>query len=154
MANERYEGVGPNGHYTLAERIFTKIKSLFDTKVKTDVPANAEFTDTLPTAYCDSAANATAKVAQCTGFSLKDNSYIPINFTNGNTVEAFTEVTLNINNTGAKPLYVNWSFEGGPKTSSPFDASTYIIYYTNNAYYLYTNGTLFPYKNVAPIGYI
>lgn len=45
MANERYEGVGPNGHYTLAERIFTKIKGLFDTKVKTDVPANAVFTD-------------------------------------------------------------------------------------------------------------
>lgn len=45
MANERYEGVGLNGHYTLAERIFTKIKGLFDTKVKTDVPANAVFTD-------------------------------------------------------------------------------------------------------------
>lgn len=151
MANERYEGVGLDGHYTLAERIFTKIKGLFDTKVKTDVPANAVFTDTLPTAYCDSAANATTKVAQCTNFSLKNNSYIPINFINGNTVEAFTEVTLNINNTGAKPLYVNWVFEGGQRTSQPFDASTYIIYYTNNAYYLYTNGTLFPYKNTPNI---
>lgn len=151
MANERYEGVGLDGHYTLAERIFTKIKGLFDTKVKTDVPANAVFTDTLPTAYCDSAADATTKVAQCTNFSLKNNSYIPINFINGNTVEAFTEVTLNINNTGAKPLYVNWVFEGGQRTSQPFDASTYIIYYTNNAYYLYTNGTLFPYKNTPNI---
>ena len=92
MANERYEGVGLDGHYTLAERIFTKIKNLFDTKVKTDVPANAVFTDTLPTAYCASSADATTKVAQCTNFSLTNNSYIPINFINGNTVEAFTSL--------------------------------------------------------------
>ena len=148
MANN-YESLKTDGHYTLAYRIFLKIKSWVESKVQTDVPTNAVFTDTLPTAYCDSAANATAKVAQCTGFSLKDNSYIPINFTNGNTVTKNTGVTLNINNTGAKPLYVNWIWDNSIPTDSPFNAGTYIIYYVNNEYYLYTSGTLYPYRNVA-----
>lgn len=112
------------------------------------VPSDAVFTDTLPTAYCNSAANATAKIAQCTGFSLKDNSYIPINFKNGNTVARGTGVTLNINNTGAKPVYVDFD-DDSVLTDEPFDAGTYILYYTNQAYYLYTNGVLYPYRDVA-----
>jgi hypothetical protein len=40
-----YEGMPNNGHLNFAEKIFTKIKNLFDTKVQTDVPTNAVFTD-------------------------------------------------------------------------------------------------------------
>lgn len=116
--------------------------------VGTDVPSNAVFTDTLPMAYCDTNAGTTAKVAKCTNFSLKNNSFIPINFKNGNTVASGTGVTLNINNTGAKPVYVDFDDDSVP-TDEPFDAGTYILYYTNQAYYLYTNGVLYPYRDVA-----
>lgn len=44
MANN-YESLKTDGHYTMARRIFTKIKSWVESKVGTDVPANAVFTD-------------------------------------------------------------------------------------------------------------
>ena len=211
MANN-YESLKTDGHYTLAYRIFLKMRNWVQSKVQTDVPANAEFTDykskitgssqglehtdiaenltfldtdfdvapgiidletgivyniisllhsvgtdvpsnavftdTLPMAYCDTNAGTTAKVAKCTNFSLKNNSFIPINFKNGNTVASGTGVTLNINNTGAKPVYVDFDDDSVP-TDEPFNAGTYILYYTNQAYYLYTNGVLYPYRDVA-----
>lgn len=144
MANN-YESLKTDGHYTLAYRIFLKMRNW----VQTDVPANAVFTDTLPMAYCDTNADTTAKVAKCTNFSLKNNSFISINFKNGNTVTRGTGVTLNINNTGAKPVYVDFINDNSIPIDTPFDAGTYILYYTNQAYYLYTNGVLYPYRDVA-----
>lgn len=44
MANERYEGVGLNGHYTLAQRIFAKLKPYIDSKLS--VEANPSGTAT------------------------------------------------------------------------------------------------------------
>ena len=41
----QYEILPPGGHETYAEKIFRKIKSYVENKVKTDVPANAVFTD-------------------------------------------------------------------------------------------------------------
>lgn len=45
-----YENLSPNGHYTMAQRIFYKIKGWVESKVQTDVPANAVFTDHIYTA--------------------------------------------------------------------------------------------------------
>ena len=44
MANN-YESLKTDGHYTMARKIFTKIKNWVESKVGTDVPANAVFTD-------------------------------------------------------------------------------------------------------------
>ena len=49
MANN-YESLKTDGHYTLAYRIFLKMRNWVQSKVQTDVPANAVFTDTTYTA--------------------------------------------------------------------------------------------------------
>lgn len=51
---------------------------------------------------CSTAAGTTAKVVECTGFVLVTGSKIDVKFTVTNTA---TNPTLNVNNTGAKPIY-------------------------------------------------
>ena len=51
---------------------------------------------------CSTAAGTAAKVVECTGFVLVTGSKIDVKFTVTNTA---TNPTLNVNNTGAKPIY-------------------------------------------------
>lgn len=48
--SKTYESLEPQGHFNFAKRVFQKIKGYIDSKVQTDVPANATFTDTTYTA--------------------------------------------------------------------------------------------------------
>lgn len=52
-----YESLEPQGHFNFAKRVFQKIKGYIDSKVQTDVPANAIFTDTKVTQTQDNSTN-------------------------------------------------------------------------------------------------
>ena len=86
-----------------------------------------------------SSAATLAKTANFTNFALKDNSWVQINMAYGNS--AAKEITLNINNTGAKPIYIN----GLPSSDSNYElpAGTYFVFYDGTAYYFQTDGHLY-----------
>ena len=58
-------------------------------------------------AYCTTASATAAKVASMRGFVLQSGATFPITFTNANSSQ--TALTLNVNNTGAKSIYINGS---------------------------------------------
>lgn len=95
-------------------------------------------TDTVPTAYCTTASQNAAKVATCTNFILQDNSYIHVVFTGNNTSAG--ALTLNINNNGAKPIYINGSTSGQSNYTLP--AGAYLAYYDGTAFQIRTDGVL------------
>ena len=55
--SKTYESLEPQGHFNFAKRVFQKIKGYIDSKVQTDVPANATFTDTKVTQTQDNSTN-------------------------------------------------------------------------------------------------
>ena len=68
------------------------------------IGANAENLIKATYAVCSTAAGTNAKTADCTNFELYEGARIQVTFTNANTASA---PTLNINNTGAKAIYIN-----------------------------------------------
>lgn len=95
-------------------------------------------TNIVPSAYCNTVASNATKVAQCTDFVLQDDSYIFITFAQGNTsAGAFT---LNINDTGAKQVYLNGRVTG--QDNYQFPAGAYILYYDGTVYQMRTDGLL------------
>lgn len=86
-----------------------------------------------------SSAATLAKTANFTNFALKDNSWVQINMAHGNS--AAKEITLNINNTGAKPIYIN----GLPSSDSNYElpAGTYFVFYDGMAYQFRTDSYLY-----------
>lgn len=89
--------------------------------------------------FVRSSAATLAKTANFTNFALKDNSWVQINMAYGNS--AAKEITLNINNTGAKPIYIN----GLPSSDSNYElpAGTYFVFYDGTAYQFRTDGYLY-----------
>lgn len=92
--------------------------------------------DTIPTAYCTTAAGTAAKAATCTNYVLTANTYIPVLFTNENRVAG--AITLNINGRGAKPIYINGVASSASNHTLP--AGPYIAYYNGTNYYFRTDG--------------
>lgn len=91
------------------------------------------FSKTDSDTYCDSDSAATAKVATHSGYVLRTGNCSMITFTKNNT--ATGSLTLNVNNTGAKPLTVPTN---GNKVVNPgaFNAGTYYLYYNGTSYVL------------------
>ena len=54
---------------------------------------------------CSTSAGTAAKVVTCSGFVLETGAAIAVYFTNGNTTTS--NCSMNVNNTGAKPVYGN-----------------------------------------------
>ena len=94
--------------------------------------------NSFPSAYCTTGASTSAKVATCTNFTLAANSYVHILIASANTYDG--AITLNINSTGAKPVYINGSASSSSNKTLP--AGTYIIYYNGTNYYFRTDGML------------
>lgn len=91
--------------------------------------------NTYTSAYCSTAAGTAAKEASCTYWTATANSYIHITFRYTNTA---ANPTLNINSTGAKPIYI----DGAVATTSNLKAGSYIAFYDGTNYYLRTDGKL------------
>ena len=99
-------------------------------------------------AYCPTAALTADKIATMPGFALSSGQRIFLRTTHAN--RAITDVTLNINNTGAKPVKIGDS--STPPTISNFPAGDYIANYNgenwiltriylNNTNYYHTTGS-------------
>lgn len=92
--------------------------------------------NTIPGAYCATAAGTAAKTATMTGYTLQTGSHVPVYFANGSTVASST---LNINGTGAKPIYVS---SGGAYARTTFAKGWYVAWYNGTNYYIRTDGSL------------
>lgn len=100
-----------------------------------DYDANS---NTVPTPHCTTSASTAAKTATCTYFALKDPSYMVVTTRYANSKKG--ALTLNINSTGAKPIYIN-----GTKASSSnytLPAGTYFVRYEGGNYYFNTNNVI------------
>jgi hypothetical protein len=82
-------------------------------------------TDRSSLAYCETAASTAAKTATMPGFALSSGQYIFLRTTTTNS--ATSNVTLNINSTGNKPVKIGNSSTN--PTASNFPAGDYLAKY-------------------------
>lgn len=94
--------------------------------------------NTYTQAYCSTAAGTAAKAASMSGYKLTAKRHVMVNITNANT--SATALTLNINSTGAKPIYINGSASSTSNHTLP--AGSYLVYYDGTNYYFRTDGHL------------
>lgn len=94
--------------------------------------------DTVPSAHSTTDGAAAAKTATCTNYILTAKAYVHVLFKNANT--SHSALTLNINNTGAKPIYINGIATSSTNCTLP--AGTYIAYYDGTKYQFRTDGQL------------
>ena len=94
--------------------------------------------NTIPSAYCSTAAGTAAKTASCSGYNLSSKSYIQVIVTTTNTVQS--ALTLNINGKGAKAIYINGSASSASNYS--LTAGSYLVYYDGTNYYFRTDGKI------------
>jgi len=94
--------------------------------------------NTVPSAYCTTAAATAAKTATCTNYYLLAKSYIQVIVSTTNTYAG--ALTLNINGKGAKPIYIN----GSASSSSNYALTrgSYLVYYDGTNYYFRTDGKI------------
>lgn len=85
-------------------------------------------------AYCTTASGTQAKVAGMRGFVLQSGDTFPITFTNANSYNG--KITLSVNNTTAKDIYINGSVSSSSNKTLP--AGTYLCHYNGSAYYIDT----------------
>ena len=86
-------------------------------------------------AYCTTAAGTAAKVASMRGFVLQNGATFPITFTNANS--AASALTLAINSTTAKPIYINNAVSSATNYTLP--AGTYLCRYNGTNFYIDTS---------------
>lgn len=91
-----------------------------------------------PSAYCTTAAATAAKAASCTLWTATANSYLHILITKANSNQG--ALTLNVNSTGAAPIYINGSVSSSTNYTLP--AGSYIVFYDGTNYYFRTDGKL------------
>ena len=91
-----------------------------------------------PSAYCTTAAATAAKGASCTFWTATANSYLHILLKNANTNQG--ALSLNVNSTGAKPIYINGTVSSSTNYTLP--AGSYIVFYDGTNYYFRTDGKL------------
>lgn len=94
--------------------------------------------NTVPSAYCETAAGTAAKVASCTNYTLTANTYLHVLMRYANSYAG--AITLNVNSKGAKPIYINGTASSSSNYTLP--AGTYIAYYDGTAYQFRTDGKL------------
>jgi len=94
--------------------------------------------NTVPSAYCSTAAATAAKVASCSGYALLSKSFLHVILTASNT--AASALTLNVNSKGAKPIYINGTASSSSNYTLP--AGSYLVYYNGTNYYFRTDGLL------------
>lgn len=94
--------------------------------------------NTVPQAYCSTAAATAAKYASMSGYVATSNRYIMVTITNANSYNG--AITLNINGTGAKPIYINGSASSSSNKTLP--AGSYLVFYNGTNYYFRTDAKI------------
>ena len=83
-------------------------------------------------AVCNTSAGTAAKVADFAGYVLRTGNRFPLRMVNANT--ASEQLTLNVNSTGAKPVYINGTISSATNYTLP--AGDYDAVYDGTAYQL------------------
>lgn len=83
-------------------------------------------------AYCTTAGGTVDKVADMRGYVLQSGATFPITFTNANS--SASALTLSVNGTTAKPIYINGSVSSASNYTLP--AGTYLCRYNGTNYYI------------------
>ena len=104
----------------------------------TGVDYYASNSNTIPSAQCETAAATAAKVASLTYYTLTANTWVHVNMRYANSYNG--AITLNINSTGAKPIYINGAASSSSNKNLP--AGTYIVYYNGTNFYFRTDGNI------------
>ena len=104
-------------------------------RVINDYDANS---NTIPSAYCETAAGTAAKAASCTTYTATANTYLHVLIRYANTSAG--ALTLNVNGQGAKPIYINGAVSSATNYTLP--AGTYIAFYDGTNYWLRTDGRI------------
>ncbi len=89
-------------------------------------------------AYCSTAAATAAKVATFTGYVLRENNVFVLTLTTTNTAQS--ALTLNVNGTGAKPLYIN--DEASSASNYTLPAGTYMVQFDGTNYLIHNDETV------------
>ena len=95
-------------------------------------------TNTVPSAQCETAAATAAKTASLTNHTLTANTYCHFNIRYANT--AASAITMNVDSSGAKPIYINGTASSSSNHTLP--AGTYIAFYNGTNWYFRTDGKL------------
>ena len=98
----------------------------------------ANQTQDYPSAYCKTAAGTAGKTAACTLWTATANTYLHLVIVYANT--SASALTLNVNSTGAKPIYINGSASSSSNYTLP--AGSYIIFYDGTNYQFRTDGKI------------
>ena len=104
------------------------------------IPASDNI-DTIPSAYCKTAANLQYKFASCTDYSLLNNSYVQVVLKNANTYSG--QLYFAIEKDGLinyKKIYINGTVSSSTNYTLP--AGTYLVYYDGTNYYFRTDGKI------------
>lgn len=94
--------------------------------------------NTISSAYCETAAGTAAKTASCTNYTATPYTYLHVLIRYANTSAG--ALTLNVNGQGAKPIYINGAVSSSSNYTLP--AGTYIAFYDGTNYWLRTDGKL------------
>ena len=121
-------------NHTQGETIITKLTSIADSL--DDLAAVTPAKLGMGIATCDTPASTAAKTAALANFALVEGAPVSVQFTYANTA---TNATLNINNTGAKPIIYKDAAIGNDVISAG-DTCTFI--YTTNTYKITNIDTL------------
>lgn len=95
-------------------------------------------TITYPSAYSTTAGGTAAKKASCSLYALQTNSYVHVLMGGSNTYAG--ALTLSINSTTAKPIYINGAASSSTNYTLP--SGTYIVFYDGTNYYFRTDGKI------------
>ena len=94
--------------------------------------------NTVPSAYCTTAAGTAAKTASCSNYNLTSKTWLHVLIQNANSSK--TALTFSVNGKTAKPIYINGAASSSSNYTLP--AGTYLVYYNGTNYYFRTDGKL------------
>ena len=98
----------------------------------------ADETQVYPSAYCTTAAATAAKKANCSLWAATANSWLHVLIGAANT--ATSALTLNVNSTGAAPIYINGTASSATNYTLP--AGSYLVFFDGTNFYFRTDGKL------------
>ena len=111
-------------------------REVYSARTASGCSGNSSTADTTRgTAYCTTAGDTQAKVASMRGYVLQNGATFPITFTNANSYNGV--ITLNVNSTGAKNVYINGAVTSSSNKTLP--AGTYLCRYNGSYYYIDTS---------------
>jgi hypothetical protein len=87
---------------------------------------------------CSTAAGTAAKVGSASAYDLTNTKHFILMLNTANSYAG--AITLNINDKGAKPIYINGSASSSSNYTLP--AGMYIVYYNGTNYYIRTDGKI------------